>query len=520
MRVFFLLVVACFLHSLVADELTIDPPLPWQTPCSPSNCPCKPDLLPCPPEDIVVDLIDPLYSQGVLSTDKGGVLEAPGIRIQARSIRYTRIKEEPTPVWTVFCEGDLLIEYNQRILVGERFYYDFQTETGLLTNGKAAYPPWFLSGECIELCANGNIVVKNGAVTTSEGGENDVVIATSTVTLTPEKVLSCRDVVFRIRDVPFFWLPYLSLNLNESYESPVAFRFAWGGFPGTQLGVRYPFLRWRDLKAFARFDVFLGQGYGGGIETAYCSSYRPLEIFTRNYFARDIAIYDPQRKNRYRFQGTYYDAYNDGRTTLKAVYDVVSDAEMAADYNTNDFELKTADRTEFLLCHQASFSITRLLARVRVNDFQSVNQELPTLFWSMHPLEIADTGIIAETFFKASYLDYEFSQEVKDDNPVTSDFQAGRFEARPRFYKPFYFGPVTLTPEAAFVGIAYSNSPSHQPVGQAVGDLSLAAMTSFYKRYGCLKHVVEPYLCYHYLTSPRVGLDRTFIFTINDGFTG
>ncbi|WP_214434401.1 hypothetical protein, partial [Dendronalium phyllosphericum] len=70
----------------------------------------------------------------------------------------------------------------------------------------------------------------------------------------------------------------------------------------------------------------------------------------------------------------------------------------------------------------------------------------------------------------------------------------------PRIYYPLTAGPFTITPEAAFIGIAYSDSPGGGSVGQALGDLSINAQTSFYKCYGPFKHVIEPYFQPHFLT--------------------
>ena len=58
-------------------------------------------------EGITVDLRDPVYCDGVLTTDQGGVITGPNIRVQARNLIYTRQDE----IVTMEAEGQLLVEY-------------------------------------------------------------------------------------------------------------------------------------------------------------------------------------------------------------------------------------------------------------------------------------------------------------------------------------------------------------------------------------------------------------------------
>ena len=92
-------------------------------------------------DSVVLDLQDPIYQNGMLSTTKGGVLMAPNLRIQAEKITYIRQLDNTPQIFTVSCEGHLLVDYKNRILVGESFDYDFLTHTGRLICGKTASPP-------------------------------------------------------------------------------------------------------------------------------------------------------------------------------------------------------------------------------------------------------------------------------------------------------------------------------------------------------------------------------------------
>lgn len=519
MRLFFILFL--FFSPLFAEELFTDPPQIWKTDCYR----CRPLETPLRSiqdnqDNIVVDLMNPLYENGILFTDQGGVLTAPGFRVQAQSLTYTRNLENDPPVFTIQCEGNLLIDYYEWVLVGDYLYYDFITHTGFLINGRTAQPPWYVGGKEVLLLNSGDIMAVDGFLTTSEGEFPDVVLRTPQITLSPNKVLTAKNLNLWVGRIPCFWFPKIQLDLENRGRSPFAIKFGWGGFLGSHLSLLYRFLSWGEFKGIARLDAFFGHGPGGGIETRYNPKFKPIEFYTRSYYAHDISIDDPEKRDRYRFQGTFYDCIRG--ITAKGMYDFVSDAQMASDFYIQDFDLPTAGRTQVELRKQENSWIANLFSRVRVNDFQSVNQELPTLAFHLHPFEIPCTGVMVENTFQASYLNYVFSDDVRimidGEEKKPSDFHAARIFTHPHLYRPFIFGPLITTPEAGFIGIGYSNNESGEAVGQAVGELGLRVETSLSKFFHSFKHVIEPYAHYRYLTQPRLSNRNHFIFTINDGY--
>src|SRR5438105_4800247 len=60
-------------------------------------------------EGISIDLCEPTFSSGVFTTDKGGIISAPNLRIQARKLVYTKKMSEGEPVFTLVAEKDLMV---------------------------------------------------------------------------------------------------------------------------------------------------------------------------------------------------------------------------------------------------------------------------------------------------------------------------------------------------------------------------------------------------------------------------
>ena len=147
-------------------------------------------------------LIDPLYEDGVLSTTHGGILTAPDLRIQAQNLTYVKRTNTETPICTVQCEGKLLIDYQEWTLVGDALYYDFAAHKGYLINGRTAAFPWYIGGREFLLMEDGSLVILDGFITTSEGEVQDLVLCSPYICLTPDNILTAKQINIRVNQIP------------------------------------------------------------------------------------------------------------------------------------------------------------------------------------------------------------------------------------------------------------------------------------------------------------------------------
>lgn len=452
--------------------------------------------------DIAVNLRNPIFQDGCLRTTEGGSLTSDDIRIQAQNIEFAQNDH-------LHCSCSVLIDYKCRTLVGESLEYNFATHTGVLTHGKTAAYPWFVGGDLITLCENGDLVIEGGYITTSECGEKEVLLKSEKILVTQDKIVTAQNIELRILQIPFFAWPYAKVDLKYTKEAPFSIIAGWNGFLGSHLGIKYHFLTLGPLKGYARIDGYFGHGVGFGIDTEYGNCFS-----TRNYYAHDLAINDPQKKDRYRFQGNFFQKYCPQNISISGVYDFVSDPSFAQDYQPDNFALNPAYRTELEIRRQSPFSISNLFTRVRVNSFQSINQELPTYELALNPFEIGQTQIISDNYVKMSYLHYVFSKNVIDRH----NFHSARIEIRPRLYRAFHLNYFTLTPSCQLTAIAYSNSPEQRAVGLGLVDLSCRSETSLSRCFGNIRHGIMPYFDYHFLTTPTASLNSHFLFTIADAY--
>jgi hypothetical protein len=466
-------------------------------------------------EGVTVDLREPFYSDGVLSTEKGGVIAASQLRVQAMKIRYTRKMVDGTPLLTVEAEDQLIIEFGEYIFVGKKLFYDFQKKEGIIFDARTASEPWFFGGEKLELRSDGSYLIYNGYLTTSEKDQPDWGLYSSKILIEDEQLVTAEDIRMQVSTYSVLWIPNLKLNLDTIFDSPIRYRFKWGGKQGPRFGLTYQIFSWQNWKTYLRFDYRITRGPGGGIEFYYHSDDRKTRFQSVNYVSKDSSLIHLHEKIRYRFEGCFVTSWNDDKTNLLLTYDKLSDIDMPQSYDDRDFDFETSERTQLLIRHQEETWISNFYTRLRVNSFQTVKQELPTFKTNFKPFELSKTGIIFENWASASYLNYKYS-----DNFIhTNNYSSTRFEYQPKIYRPFLLGPVTFTPEAGAIGIIYGNSPKKENEWLGVGLIGFNLNAPLHRYFGDLKHHIEPYIQYRYYSSPTSSPHQHYIFDISDGWT-
>jgi len=464
---------------------------------------------------VTVDLREPLYEDGVLSTQRGGVIIAPQLRLQALKMSYTRQLKDNVPILTVVAEDQLIIEFGEYTFTGKKLFYDFQKREGVIYDGRTSAEPWFFGGEKLELRSDGSYLIYNGYFTTSEKDQPDWGIYSSNILVEEEKFLTATHIKMRIYRYPVLWIPSLRMNLDTIFESPIRYRFKWGGRQGPRFGLSYQIFSWSRWKTFLRFDYRITRGPGGGLEFFYLSDDHKTEFESINYVSKDSSLIHLHEKMRYRFKGYFQKAWDNDKTTLLLTYDKLSDIDMPQSYDDRDFDFESPERTRLLIRHQEENQISTFYSRVRINSFQTVKQELPTFSTNFKPFSLAHTGIIFENSASASFLDYKYS-----DNFIHSrDYSSTRFEYQPSLYKPFFVHPVTITPKIGAVGIIYGDSPSGESQWLALGVAGLQVNTRLYRYFDQRKHIIEPYINYDYYSAPTSSPHQHYIFDISDGWT-
>ncbi len=460
-----------------------------------------------------IHLRNPTYKNGVVYTSQGGIIQNHEIRIQAMNIQYFHRVENGQMVQKIEAEGDLLIQYKGRVFVGSELEFDFGTMTGMVYEGKTFSSMFYVGGDKIQLSSDGNYRVTNAFVTTCENKNSSWELRAKSVNVVKEQFFQANKVRFKLLQLPALWLPSFKWNLKK-FKEPV-FRYYLNWNKGPKAGFRYQLYSWQDLAIYGRVEYRWKKGWGGALESEYLPEDKLTTFTTRNYLGTDRLFNAEDVERRYRVQGALHSQSRSGKTHTTLTWDKYSDVRMPGDFKSEDFEVNTAMRTLFYVHHTEKDIITSFKVRPRVNPFESIKQDLPTAFAATRPIEIKNTGVISSNFIKASYLDFQYSDQL-----VTSlqSFHSPRIEVFQNLYRPIHLKGLTLTPHLSGRAIFYGTSPSGE--SKCLGLLGYGAKMNGrggrqFKRY---QHVIEPYIEYKALTRPTAAPDSHYLFSIQDGY--
>lgn len=465
--------------------------------------------------NLEINLNEPVYHDGVLTTTRGGTIKGEDFFLQATVIEYTRKIEKKTPIQTIVAHGNLFFIYRGHPYVGDEVTFDLITRKSTITNGCTTEGPWFVGGKKILLEADGTGAVINGYMTTSENERSDWSMAAPLVQMKKGGVMHAKNVGFFFIRLPFFWIPSYSTTLRKSHSSPIKYQFRAGGRLGPRVGMSYTFLKKRRMTATILTDIILRRGIGAGIHTQYQHPVRQESLQTHSYVAHDMKAESLHEALRYRFLGAYSRTWPLPGLHLDATYDKLSDIDMRSDYMNQGFDATDVLPTRACLSKDNENWLRSLNCRIRANEFQTIKEELPLLQCVSHPFVLTKYNFVLANNFSAGYLNYLYANTTPPD---IHPYHSTRVELGQNLYRNFWFYPFMCTPQVGYTFIAYNNSPQNVPRYLLVGKAGCEIHTRFIHPLRSGFDAIEPYAQYDVVTDPAVPPDQHYLFDINDGY--
>lgn len=462
--------------------------------------------------DLNIELQDPVYKDGALSTDKGGVLKGKDLYLQARKITYIRSEQGDKVFQRIEGEGDLLFIFKERAYVGSRVEFDLDSGTGTVFNAFTSSGEWFIGAEKVIINPDGSAILHDCTMTTSEGEQNPWSIRSTVVDLSNNSRVKARNVTFRVMELPVFWIPIFTTDLRASITSPLKYEFKYFGKHGPRLGLSYAFEVGENWRNKLLLDISTTRGLSGGFELQYKNPNGKEQFSSFNYYAYDIRTTDSDERNRYRFQGKYTNRIFSDKVAVRGSYDCLSDFNMPGDYINRGLDSGRAGPTELTFSRKTTNWISSLNTKVRINNFQTIKQQLPLFQFTHRPLQLGDTGLILDNRFSAGYLDYKYASGVPVHN-----FHSSRASLSQKLFQGFNAPFLTFTPYIGYRVIGYGNSPQHDSRLLALASTGAECHTRLERSAGSYHHAVEPYVQYDYVTRPTVTPPKHYLFDLEDG---
>lgn len=460
-------------------------------------------------EGLDINLHDAVYGDGVVSTETGGVIRGKDFFLQAQSLQYIRTGELNTEINKIIASGQLFVSYKGRYYHGDKAEFNIATGTLVIWNGCTKFSSWYVGGDVIEIAPDGSGIITKAYITTSENEQNDWSIKAGSAQIFPNSQVKTHNATFNFEKLPLFWVPVFSSNLFKDIRAPVRVRAKFGN--GSRFGLSYLF-ETGPLKHRALFDYSTRFGFGCGLRSQYISKSGNGSFDAYNYIAqaKDGSWDEP----RYRLQGLYKNFYQDQNVHAIFMYDKLSDSGMRNDFADHPITDALAGLTQGSLWRTNPNWLARLNARVRINTFQTVKQELPLFTFNTRPQSLGTSRIFLDNRIRTGYLNYVYAHR----STAVRDFNSTRSEITQRLYTTIPCSALILTPSVGYHVIHYNRSPQHRERLQALTDCSFEAKSRFINTDLTTPQIAEPYALLSSISSPLVKPNHTYVFDIEDGW--
>lgn len=491
-------------------------------------------------------------------TLSGNVLIRKGAQsLKADQVVYnTRTEKAAASGNVVFTDAD-------QIWRGERLEYDFLTGQGSFPSLGGEYGPFKINAASAERLSPIQTRLTDVAVTTCpDPVDPEFRIQASRVDVYENEILSLHNAVFRLRGIPFFYLPRYTVDTKRR-PTNVDVVPGYGSRDGFMLLTAYNRYPADGYRTKTHLDYRSERGPGVGQQFIW---YDPLEnrehTRVQGYFTLDDSPYkNAEQEAELRGEGVDIDEEryrlkffhrNDlsSTDTLWVQAEYLSDARVVQDFFEDDFRNAPVPET------RASYSAVGdgwtadvdLTRQLNDDVFGSVNR-MPEATFSVPRFRLGDWNLLYGSDSRAGYLERNFT-DFQTESEDLEDYDSLRLHTEHRlFYPTRQFGWLNVIPRAGFAATHYGDTRGTETdvipvstVGEGgvittvlqtntvetaeSADLRLlpefGVETSF-KAFGMvhdgptgmgrgLRHIVEPFADYTFIPEPDLTPDGIYQF--------
>lgn len=436
----------------------------------------------------------------------------------------------------VIAEGNVVFDQGEfQRITGSRAEWNYATKTGYFlsstgfTNQTQDGTILYFTADRVDKVAGDKVVVLNAEVTACDEETPKWSFTAKRAVITMNDRVRVRNPVFRVKGLPFIYLPYASVSIKprdraSGFLTPT---FSGSGKKGFRITNAYYQTLGRSADLTVRNDVFTGRGLGLGADLRTRANSRSFlnmgfyVIKDRIFGAKASAENPDQGGSSFYMDGVHYfpngflAAADINITSSLAFRQIFSDSIQQA--------ISPEERSQlFVNKNYESYSLN-FLARTQVTSIPSSRiriRQLPSVTFEKRPTLLEMFKKLPVYFsFDSSIEGVSRKETVEDLNaflaegvqdPVITPSIVQRLDFRPEASVPFEFDGWTATATGSVRGTFYSNSLEERTRsvasrnlmrGYAEFSLDLrppALARNFKRKDGSLRfrHTIEPYFVY------------------------
>lgn len=450
------------------------------------------------------------------------VMRHRDMTIRADKARYNMTTEE------VWLEGNVRVNQKGQEWVTPAALYDLKTHMVKADTAKGMFEAFVIRADNLKPAGTNHYTFAKGTVSTCDYDPPHYRIQATHGEIWPGDRVVLYNVTLRIGNAPVLWFPMFVWSLKDK-ESPVAVTIGNGSKEGFYVLTRTRFPVNENLTVTLRADERTRRGPGGGFDLDYY--YGPARGRASAYYTHDNVPQDEVDvwlkknlpHNRYRYDWSHKESLTNSDVDVTIRLTKQSDTDFMDDFYRKRFWTEGEPGSIVDVSKRGENFEMSAIVQPQLNPFYAEVERMPEARWSVNRVRVLETPVFYESLTSAGYY-HNVAGRTNDAVFAGSSTRANTIQ---QFVLPQqYFGWLSFVPRAGMIGTYYGSQPYkpghtnevHQLMFEAGSELSFKVARTWgdveskaWDIHG-LRHIVEPFINYQWVSSPGQSSTNVFQF--------
>ena len=349
---------------------------------------------------LTADQVDYDMAKGLCRAQGDVLVKSDGMTLRADRLQYGLNTQDAE------ASGDVRLDSPQGYMQGERLDVNMGTGLGAVYQGRAFLREqnFHLTGTEIERIGETEYRISDGTFTTCEGENPSWKFSAKELEVTKGGYARAKHVVFRLGNVPVFYLPYLVYPAKTERESGFLMpRYGYSQKRGVQLSLAYYQVIDRNQDATFYLDYLSELGLGKGVEYRY--------VFGTQH-AGEATIYHVSGFNNNRDRYAYawkHLGWLPNQVRVGADMEYVSSKDYFDDFGevASEYNQETVESVLFMSRHFGRSDLTgqfKYIKDLEVEDNSQTLQRLPEVRYTLIRHRLLETPFYYRLDSSANYF--------------------------------------------------------------------------------------------------------------------
>lgn len=426
-------------------------------------------------------------------------------------------------------KGNVKIMRKDTTIYGDSIVYNFNTQEAKMVDMRMVSPPIYGRADSAGSEGPDKYVLSGGYVTTCDLEKPHYKLMAKQIIAYPKVKVVAKNVVMKVREIPVFYFPYLSVPLKDKafpFQIIPGSRGDWGYYV---LG-RYRYHINDRQRGRIILDWYEERGVGSGV-AHHSESEKFGESYANLYYLNDELnkpknrsnLFDkyPEREglsdgqlpeNRYKAQFSHSWQPTQQLSSLTE-FNKFSDEFFMKDFFEREYDIDPHPLTYNLTTYSFPNSSLSLLTQGRMNKFFEETQYLPQMQYDFYQQNLGKSNLYLTSKTTGGSLSEKYANS---DDGYSSD----RFHTHNVFNYPKALGWLNVNPFVGNYSTFYSkNLAGSDNVFRTALETGMDFSTKLYKTFDAnlnlfgqrtekLRHIITPRITYDYIHKPSVSKDN------------